>query len=334
MREDGDQLGIGGGLRVGEIGVGCEQEQLGQPAGGELGREREAIMQQGADGEEPDARVGFNRGEDIEARGVEHDRGGLEMAGGKGEREGAADARADGEEEVFTDVALADEVDPGGLGVGLHGGLAEVDGRTRAEAAIVDGEDRAAERAQGLEGGGRVDERAIARGEIEEHEMAEAAGLDGGHPPGGSLRQTGGVRAKADEVEGPTGDGGGPGFGTNRMQDHLPLPLIEEQTQGGVAAEQSDDQDRGSGTQQPACVDDLWRTRLRGARAGCRTGWCRLRHRFRWVLSASRPREGNSAPCPLDYVSGRAAGVCAVQPIRIAQRREEAYGALGYVMPG
>lgn len=49
------------------------------------------------------------------------------------------------------------------------------------------------------------------------------------------------------------------------MQDELPLPLVEEQTEGEITAEKRGEDREGDGLGQPDGTDNLRRSRLGGA---------------------------------------------------------------------
>ena len=127
-----------------------------------------------------------------------------------------------------------------------------------AVASVVDGADVDAEVVQGGEGGDGVGERAVAVGEKEDGEVGVASAGTRGYPPAGELRRGGFVRAEADEFVRNACDGGRAACGAKRMQDQLPLALIEEEAEGEITADERCKDGESDGFNQPDGIDDLW----------------------------------------------------------------------------
>ena len=151
--------------------------------------------------------------------------------------EGGSYACAVGDELLGGDVAGGGEVLPGGFGVVGHVSLIGTDGGALSVASIVEGEDVDAEIVEGGEGGNGVGERAVGAGKEEESGSGVAAVGCRGNPPSGELRGGGLVGAEVDEFVGSAGDRLRGGGGVHRVEDELPLALVEEVAEGEIGAE-------------------------------------------------------------------------------------------------
>lgn len=258
------ELWVGGGGE-GFIQVGSSRDkELGGVQGGQRLGQGEVLTEERADREEAGAGVTEGNVEQIGVGAVKNDAGDAGMGGGEVGGEGGSDAGAVRDDLLRRDGAGGGEVLPGGLGVLGHLELVGTAFGAESVAAIVEGEDVDAETLQGVEGGGEVGQGAVAAGEKEDGCVGVTGSGGGGKPDAGSLRDRGLVGTEVDEV--------GRGLrcsGVNRVEDELPLTLIEEQAEGEIAAEERDDYCDAQGFKEPQRADDFYLSRgLLGALVG------------------------------------------------------------------
>jgi hypothetical protein len=194
-----------------------------------------------------------------------------------------AEAGAVGNDGVGIDVTGLDEVVEGGGGVLLHAELGWMSLVVAgAEAAVVEGEDVDWELMKLGKGWEVVGQPAGAVGEVEDGRKGTGRVL-GWEPDADEMGLTGLGGSEAEELD---GEGGGEGWVLVRMQEELPLALVDEQAESQVGTEKGGGDGDGGGLQEPAGIDDFM-VRRGGA-------WWRLARRFRHLrhCEGSRRRSG------------------------------------------
>ncbi len=241
--------------------------------GGECGEgvEGETLFEEEANGEGADAGVGEGDGEGIESGGGKDEGGDRGIADGQGGGKAGACAGAEEEDVVFGDGAGFAEVAEGGGCIVRHALLGGVDGGALAVASVVEGEEVEAE---GVEDGqisgvvGALSEGCISSAKVEDGVGGVAAGGCGGEEDSGELGQAGFGGVEVDLFGGETGQGVEGLGGALRVQDELPLALVEEEAQGDVAADEGSEDGEANGFEEPERADDLGEIFC-----GCLLGW-------------------------------------------------------------
>ena len=165
------------------------------------------------------------------------------------------------------------EVLPGGVDVVGHVLLVGAGCCTLAVAAVVEGEDVEAEVVQAGEGGEVVGQGTVGAGQEEDGGVRVAGVGRRGDPPAGELWGGGFVGAEVDELVGDACYGGRCCGGAGGVEDELPLPLVEEEAEGEIAADECSDDGCGYGLSEPKRAYDFRRgVGWRGALAGLRSG--------------------------------------------------------------
>ena len=253
----------------GEFGIGCAEEclvghggareqKLWSAKSGERLREGEAFVKEETDGDEPGAGIVLGDAKKIGARGVEDQSWDHAMDGGEAGGEGGSGAGSVGNDVLRGEMAGRGEIKPRRVGVVSKALLTGADCNALTVAAIVKCEDIDAEVMEAGESGDRIDQGAVAVGEKEDGEVGVASAGTRGYPPAGELRRGGFVRAEADEFVRNACDGGRAACGAKRMQDQLPLALIEEEAEGEITADERCKDGESDGFNQPDGIDDLW----------------------------------------------------------------------------
>ena len=236
---------------------GAGDQELGGLESREWLGEREALVEEEADGEEFGAWVACGYFEEVGAGCVENQGGDGVVIGSEVGRECGADTGSIGEDALRGYCAGGGEVLPGGVGVLGHALLVWAGRGTLAVAAIVEGEDVEAKVVEAGEDGDGVDEGAVAVGEEEDGDGGVAAAGRSWNPPAGELRSGGFVWGEANEFVGNAGDRCCARGGAGWVQDELPLALVEEQAEGEVAAEEGRNDGEGDGFDEPNGTDDI-----------------------------------------------------------------------------
>jgi hypothetical protein len=227
---------------------------------GREGIEREALVEEEANGERADAGIGEG-GREWGWTGVGEDDGGDgEVLGGEVAGQAGSDAGAEEEDVVFGDGARVAEVAESGVCVFGHPGLGGVDGGALAVAAVVEGKEI---QAKGVEDGDvlgvlwAAGEGVVASAEVEDGVAGVAGGSGGGEVGSGELRKAGLGGVEVDLIGGELGqDVEGLGVPVG-MEHELPLALVEEEAEGDVTADQGSEDGETDGFEEPEGVDDL-----------------------------------------------------------------------------
>ena len=210
-------------------------------------------MKEEAGGDEACAPVVLDGGEEVRLGIVEDESGDFGVGAGEGGGEGGTDAGAIRDDSVGRDGAGGGEVQPGGFGILRHVEIIGMGEGAEAVAAVVEGEDVEAEVVKAVQGGFGVGERAVAAGEIEDGIACVTGGGIAGDPEAGELGDGGLVGAEADKVLVGLGL-----FGiVRRVEDELPLALVEKQAEGKIAADDCCEDDTADGLEEPDWAYDF-----------------------------------------------------------------------------
>ena len=255
---------LDGDLRIGCVEEclagrgGAGEQELWSAQGGEWLSEGEALVEEETDGDERGAGIVLGDAKEIGAGSVEDYGGNHAVSSGEASREGGSGAGSVRNDVLLREMAGGGEIEPRRVGVAGLALLAGTGCGALTVAAVVEGEDVDAEIVEAGESGDGIGEGAVAVGEKEDGKVGVAGAGIGGNPPAGELGRGGFVGAEADEFVGDASNGGWAGCGTERMQDQLPLALIEEKAEGEIAADESRKDREGDGFDQPDGIDDLW----------------------------------------------------------------------------
>ena len=151
--------------------------------------------------------------------------------------EGNACAIAEDDEAARRNMASVGEIRETSDGVGCGRCLGGMSAGGAAKAAVIESEDVDACGVEGIEGWQAIGERAVAVVEIEDRVVCVRSAGACGDPPAVELGLAVVIDVEVGFVEGQAAGCGSSGEGARRMEEKLPLTLVEEQAEGGVSAE-------------------------------------------------------------------------------------------------
>lgn len=219
-----------------------------------------AVAKEEMDGEVFGAGVGLNdlewvSGGSVDDQSMDGWIGGCELG-----CKTCSQARAVEDDVVFGDGARLGEEQPGGGGIFGHADLIGMEGGAFAVAAIVDGEEVESGFVEKGQGGDGVGEGAVPGGKEEDGGQGIAGSGRRGDVPGGALREAASVGTEVEEHDGCARECRRMACGSGGVEDELPLALVEEEAESGIAADQGGNDGDTDGFEEPDGIDDLRRT--------------------------------------------------------------------------